>query len=167
MDIVINESLTWKDATAIYAAVVATAVALMNFQKYRRDIKNKLAVKFFIQSRAYNYTTHIGEWFQMFAIEVVNHSIATKYITQPAFQVDNKSGLFTAIKIVEPVTYPVKLESGQVWTLALDFDPIMQTLKEAKSKKVRVIITDTLGKSFKSKWIKVNDMQYNKAQHSV
>lgn len=160
MDISINESLNWKDLTAIYAAVVATGIALINYLKYRRDIRNKLAVTLFLQGRMHDLGNgYLGAPFHVLVLKVVNHSAATKYLTQPTLETGKSSEKFTVINVVNPISYPARLESGQVWENAFDVEPILERLHKYKANRVRVVITDTLGKSFKSKWTKVRDIQ--------
>ncbi len=146
----------FHDLIAIYAAIVSTIVGLVQIFKYLREVRNKLVVRFFIGSQAIHYGNTIGEWMPVFTVNVVNHSLTDRFIRQPGIKAKNVDGPFFMLDIQNPVPYPIKLSPGQEWELHLHHAPVIQKLVEIKSNQIRVIIEDTLGNTYKSKWLVVD-----------
>lgn len=52
------------------------------------------------------------------------------------------------------VEYPIELKSGAEWQLAIPYSELARELDKRDVRRVSAIVNDTLGKTYKSSWLR-------------
>lgn len=97
-----------------------------------------------------------GEMETFHSFDIINISTHRRLITKPHIGLynsnDNKKFL-QVIKFDEVEIFPIPLEVGDVFVYKFPADAIEPDMKKRQAKKFRLLVFDTTGKKYKSKWI--------------
>lgn len=63
--------------------------------------------------------------------------------------------------ITQHIKFPIALEFGESIQYEIDYSDFNNLLEESKATKIRINITDSIGKTYKSKWVKVERWDSN------
>lgn len=147
---------------ALYGAIISTLAFTWNVFQYFRSKKGKLRITAALNTKipiVYGRNS-ISHFFSL-DIYVVNLSEKTRYIQQPIFELNQKRNRFmNFLDFENPVKYPKQLNSGEEFSVWFNIDKLKsEGLEKITANKFRIVLTDTHGKGYKSKWYSTSDFK--------
>ncbi len=147
---------------ALYGSIISTLAFTWNVFQYFRSKKGKLRITAALNTKI--PIVHGRDSLRPFYsldIFVVNLSEKTRYIQQPRFELNQKKNRFmNFLDIENPIKYPSKLNSGEEFSVWFNIDNLnSESLQNITANKFRIVITDTHGKEYKSKWYSTRDFK--------
>jgi hypothetical protein len=147
---------------ALYGAIISTLAFTWNVFQYFRSKKGKLRITAALNTKipiVYGRNS-ISQFFSL-DIFVVNLSEKTRYIQQPTFELNQKmNSSMNFLDLDNPIKYPSKLNSGEEFSVGFKIDNLdVEYLEKITANKFRIVITDTHGKGYKSKWYSTRDFK--------
>ncbi len=143
---------------AIYAAALSTIVFIWRLYEFWDDRRGKIIVSLGVRSQVpVYYNNTLGQWEEIFVITAVNRGKEKRMIERPGGEVDRtteKSKYLSLLNMEDKTKYPLALEPGQKFEYTMPFHPISE-LKITVTKKIRAIVQDTHGETYRSKWYKL------------
>lgn len=149
---------------AIYAAIISTFALTWNIIQYVRGRKGKIKITPTINTKfPVSDTRNVLSHFSSLDISIVNLSEQSRFVKQPQFELNQKADRYMNLLCLDnPIEYPLELKPGQEFTTWFNLDLLnKQDLKKITADKFRIIILDTHGKEYKSKWYSTIDFQLN------
>lgn len=147
---------------ALYGAIISTLAFTWNVFQYFRSKKGKLRITAALNTKIpIVYGGNSMSSFSSLDIYVVNLSEKTRYIQQPIFELNQKRNRFmNFLDFENPVKYPKQLNSGEEFSVWFNIDKLnSEGLEKITASKFRIVITDTHGKGYKSKWYSTSDFK--------
>ncbi len=144
---------------SIYAAIVSTIVFFWRVYEFYDNRKGKLKVGLNIGSEVlYQGSTKATDWQQYLYANIVNVSTHKRQIKRPAIEADREvNGRKISIIVSAEVTtnFPLPLEPGDIHSYKMPMDAIEKEYIKNGVKKLRAVVTDTHGRSYKSNWLEL------------
>jgi hypothetical protein len=151
---------------ALYGAILSTIVLLWRIYDNWKNWRGRLKVRI-------NYNYHIkiydvpdpnaNEELEYFLkVTVTNKGRNSRYINAPSIQLNKKEAKGRNLSLINTYdrnSYPLKLEPGQATSISYEKDSFINGLRSAaikRSKKYRVLISDTNDKSYYSNWLEID-----------
>ncbi|MEN9702273.1 MAG: hypothetical protein RIR55_1615 [Bacteroidota bacterium] len=147
---------------ALYGSIISTLAFTWNVFQYYRNKKGKLRITAALNTKIpIVYGRNSMSHFFSLDIIVVNLSEKTRYIQQPTFELNQKmNSSMNFLDLDNPVKYPVQLNSGEEFSVWFNIDNLnSESLQKITANKFRIVITDTHGKEYKSKWYSTRDFK--------
>lgn len=147
---------------ALYGAIISTLAFTWNVFQYFRSKKGKLRITAALNTKIpIVYGGNSMSPFNSLDIYVVNLSEKTRYIQHPIFELNQKRNRFmNFLDFENPVKYPKQLNSGEEFSVCFNIDNLnSESLEKITANKFRIVITDTHGKGYKSKWYSTRDFK--------
>jgi len=146
-----------EDYIGIYAAFVSTFLLIWEVYKHITDKKSRMLVtgSFRHQANVY-YGGGVGEVELFFWIEVINRGNYQKLIQKPGFESNIRNGekFHSLLDLHDKNKYPYPLGPGEVYNYYFKADSF-DHFKKQGVRKVRIVVNDTTGKKYHSRWIKI------------
>jgi hypothetical protein len=149
---------------AIYGALISTIALLWNIISAIRKSKAKLKVSanFGLRFLGDRLATPLGNQKPTLSVVITNTGSTTRYINRPFFKVSRKIDGESAFETLTPEeTFPTKIEPGEVYKKTFGLESLNRDLfAKLKDKDSMVfVVTDTLGKTFASKPLKISSIK--------
>jgi hypothetical protein len=143
---------------SISSAVFTSISLFINLRKHRIDTRHKLVVEFYYDT-IFTPTEDPGtaDADDVFVVSVTNHSMNAKVVEHPPLLFDKNGKWIGLIQPDRAIDYPYKLGYGE--QLNVNYHAENQLIYMAERKvagKVRVLIRDTMGKRYYSKWLNID-----------
>ena len=148
---------------ALYAAILSTLVAVWNIFVYFRDRMVKIKVEAFIRPEILIGGRNTGA--QQWTIHgiVTNAGKVDRFLEMPNFAlvINGKEQLQSLIDTQDTESFPKSFSPGAQYTVRLPFAQIWTYMQKvnADGNKIRIVVRDTLGKTYKSGWLKFSTGQ--------
>ncbi len=100
----------------------------------------------------------MGQWEQYVVATIVNVGKYKRKIERPGVRIDSKiNGKrdFSFITLDDRTVFPLFLEPGEKYEYLMPREGIDQEFKDKGASKLRSIVRDTHGKTYKSNWFKL------------
>ena len=100
----------------------------------------------------------IGEFEAFHSFEIINISTHRRIIRRPSILLDNskeKNKYLHVLKLDEAEGFPKEVLPGDAIQYKFPAETVDPEMKKREAKKFRLIVYDTTGKKYKSKWIKI------------
>lgn len=146
-----------EDYVGIYAGFVSTALLIWEIYKYSTDRKSRMLVTGSFREQAEVYVGgRSGEWQRFFWIEVTNRGNYTRHILKPGFESDILQGerYHSLVDIHDKNKYPYALGPGELYQYYFRADSF-DDLKAKGIARIRILVSDTVGKKYYSNWITI------------
>jgi hypothetical protein len=149
--------MNWELGIALYAAGISTLVLIWKLVEYYLEKAGRIKVVVKIMPR---YKLWADPTFddptQKLIVTVTNFSKPRRIIEAPNIVTDIKikeENIFTLGSILARSRFPITLESGEKKEFYYDKDEYYHYYKGEGVTKIQISFTDTLNKSYKSKWV--------------
>lgn len=136
---------------AIYAAIVSTIALAWRIYEFYFDKKGKLKIGYEFYP---NFLIGDCKFTAIYEFTIVNIATRKRIINSVCHEYNTlKGGLYSPI--YQHLKCPVALEFGENTKYEIDYADFDNLMEESKATKIRIIVTDSVGKTYKSKWVKV------------
>ena len=149
--------VNWELVIAIYAAGISTMVLIWMLIEYYFEKAGRIKIVAIIMPR---YKVWADPTFddptQKLIVTITNFSKHKRLIESPNIVTDiriKENKIFTLENIDTCNNFPMALEPGEKKDFLYSKDVFYFWYKENGVKKIQILVTDTLNKSYKSKWI--------------
>jgi hypothetical protein len=143
-----------ENLISVYAALLSSILLIWELFKYFHDRRSKMMVKGRLaDSLPIDHMGRPMKWTKYFFIEVINRGNYPRYIYKPGLIGNKKDNKYLSmLDINEAKKYPYLLSPGEVYTYHFEYSELSEALEKGITK-LRVHVTDTNGKTYRSKWI--------------
>jgi len=145
---------------ALYGALISTVALLWNIISAIRKSRAKLKVRtsFGFRFVGDRFATPLSNQKPTLNVVITNTGSTTRYINRPFFEVSRKIEGESAFEtLTTEETFPTKIEPGEVYRKTFDLESLDRELfaKLRDKDSMAFVVTDTLGKKFISKPLKI------------
>lgn len=141
---------------SIYAGLLSTFVFLWRLYEFFDDKRGKIKVRLNLNHQALVYGNKtLGELEAFYVATITNVGKYRRHMEKPAFitniPVDNQN-YFSIINFEAELPYPYSLEPGQKFEYKIPAESIISRIKPKGVTRIKIVVFDTYGKSYKSNW---------------
>jgi hypothetical protein len=149
--------MNWQLGIALYAAGISTLVLIWRLIEYYFEKAGRIKVRakqnygFFVFG---DYSLSNPIWH--ITAKVTNFSKHKRLIDRPYIITDLKfdgKNQFSFIDLTDSTKYPLALKPGEMREIKFKKEDIDKEFKSKGVKKIKILIEDTLDKSYKSNWV--------------
>jgi hypothetical protein len=149
--------MNWQLGIALYAAVLSTMVLIWRLIEYYFEKAGRVKVVAFIRKMALLNKEHLQvSSYINIEIALTNFSKHNRLIEKPIIITDkttDEQNKYSNLGFPKEIIFPLKLEPGEKHKLLVEKVHYYEELKRKGIKKIKISVTDTLNKTYKSKWI--------------
>jgi hypothetical protein len=147
---------------SIYAAVISTFNLVWRIFEFYFDKKPRIKITCEFYP---NFIIGPNQFTAIYQFTIVNISTKKRVINTIGHEYNTIKGVNHASFSQMPKR-PVPLEFGESLKYDVDYTDFDNTIEKSKVSKIRLIVTDSIGKEYKSKWIKVERHQPGSYKHN-
>ncbi len=144
---------------SIYASILSTIIFFWRMYEFYYEKNGNLKLKIEEKKQALVYSNYeISEFEIIFMVYIINRGLRSRVIDKPKIQLDQPiegKKFLTIIDLESQITFPYQLEPGQKLEYPIPKDELRLKMKDTNVTKFKVVVSDTLDKSYCSKWIKL------------
>ena len=153
------EGLSWTTILSVYGAVLSTIAFVNVVYRYRKDREGKLKLSVKVTTQMLFTLGRLGKPTYGLEIRIVNAGLSSRFFEQPLFEFNQRNDKYLSlINIQNPHSYPVELRPGEEFKDFIAFSPsdAREAYEKIKGRKYRLVVKDTIGKEYSSKWYSVS-----------
>ncbi|RAR72929.1 hypothetical protein [Flavobacterium aciduliphilum] len=145
--------MDYKVIISIYAALISTIVFIWRIYEFYHDRRGKFNIEINKIYKVPMSNSIMSKGVDFLVIKITNVSKNKRYIDEPSFVSNSKNKKFFNLLLFDKkVKYPLPLESGETHEYSVEFNQIIDELKQHNISKIKTILRDTHNKKYYSDW---------------
>ena len=147
--------MDYKFYISIYAAIISTVVFAWRLYEFYYDRRGKLKVTNMYVTQIPVYNGTCGDSKSYLLTTIINRGKSRRLIEKPRYQSNikiNGENLYDVLDVNIKEKYPVAIEPGEKHEYKVPFESIDEYLIKQSVQKIKTLIIDTYGKTYRSNW---------------